>query len=102
MTSSLRIAARRMIPERDHRQARRPSQAGPGSPCDISLPLVESSDIRKAQSPLSSEGCEKSVEWGRAPETDSGWVGAGPDDDLDERLAAEDEAAFDRGAPHVM
>lgn len=42
------------------------------------------------------------MEWGRAPETDSGWVGAGPDDDLDERLAAEDEAAFDRGAPHVM
>ncbi|HET7094350.1 MAG TPA: hypothetical protein VFI22_12750 [Thermomicrobiales bacterium] len=42
------------------------------------------------------------MEFGRAPETDSGWVGAGPDDDLDERLAAEDAAGFDLAAPHVM
>ena len=34
-------------------------------------------------------------------ETDSGWIGAGPDDDLDERLAAEDET-IDLVRPHVM
>jgi len=39
--------------------------------------------------------------WRRTPETDSGWVGAGPDDDLDERLAAE-EGVGDRAGPHVM
>ncbi len=33
---------------------------------------------------------------------DSGWVGAGPDDDLDARLAAEEAAeVFDRRRPHV-
>jgi 5-phospho-D-xylono-1,4-lactonase len=42
------------------------------------------------------------MERGRTPETDSGWVGAGPDDDLDERLAAEDETELDLAAPHVM
>ncbi len=35
-----------------------------------------------------------------APEFDSGWVGADPDDDLDERMADEDEA-WDRAQPHV-
>lgn len=35
-----------------------------------------------------------------APEFDSGWVGAGPDDDLDERMALEDEE-WDRAQPHV-
>ena len=38
--------------------------------------------------------------WGRARETDSGWVGAGPDDDLDQRLASE-ESSFDLSQPHV-
>ena len=37
----------------------------------------------------------------RTHETDSGWVGADPDDDLDARLAAED-VAFDLSLPHVM
>lgn len=37
----------------------------------------------------------------RTHETDSGWVGADPDDDLDARLAAEDEA-FDLSRPHIM
>lgn len=32
---------------------------------------------------------------------DSGWVGASPDDDLDRRLATEEEP-FDLGRPHVM
>lgn len=35
-----------------------------------------------------------------APEFDSGWVGADPDDDLDERMAFEDEE-WDRDQPHV-
>ena len=38
--------------------------------------------------------------WGRARETDTGWLGADPDDDLDARLAAE-EARLDASAPHV-
>lgn len=37
---------------------------------------------------------------GRALETDSGWIGAGPDDDLDRRLAAEDDG-LDPAVPHV-
>lgn len=39
--------------------------------------------------------------WGRAGETDSGWVGADPDDDLDQRLATEEEP-FDLAQPHVL
>ena len=38
---------------------------------------------------------------GRWGETDSGWVGAGEDDDLDRQLLEEDDA-FDRGQPHVV
>jgi hypothetical protein len=37
----------------------------------------------------------------RANEIDSGWVGAGPDDDLDRQLLEEDDD-FDRSRPHVM
>lgn len=37
----------------------------------------------------------------RAREIDTGWVGAGADDDLDHRLAEEVDA-FDLGQPHVM
>lgn len=36
----------------------------------------------------------------RAPEFDSGWIGAGPDDDLDERMSLEDEE-WDRHRSHV-
>lgn len=36
----------------------------------------------------------------RAAEFDSGWVGAAPDDDLDERMAQEDEE-WDRAHPYV-
>lgn len=36
--------------------------------------------------------------WG---ETDSGWVGAGEDDDLDRQLLEEDDG-FDRGQPHAL
>lgn len=39
--------------------------------------------------------------WGRAWESDSGWVGADAADDLDARLAAEDEH-FDLRRPHVL
>lgn len=38
--------------------------------------------------------------WGRARETDSGWVGAGPDDGLDRLLEAEEEP-FDLRRSHV-
>ena len=38
--------------------------------------------------------------WGRMGETDSGWVGAAPDDDLDRRLEVEQEP-FDLARPHV-
>ncbi len=38
--------------------------------------------------------------WRRARETDSGWVGAGADDDLDRRLEAAEEP-FDLARPHV-
>jgi hypothetical protein len=36
----------------------------------------------------------------RSQETDTGWVGAGPDDDLDRRLEAE-EVPFDPTRPQV-
>ena len=34
-------------------------------------------------------------------ESDSGWIGAGEEDDLDRRLAAEEEP-FDSTRPHIM
>jgi hypothetical protein len=37
----------------------------------------------------------------RYNERDSGWVGAGPDDDLDRQLLEEDDA-FDRSQPHIL
>lgn len=42
------------------------------------------------------DGAIDLVDW-----SDSGWVGAGPEDDLDERLLAEDEPVDER-QPHVM
>ncbi|MCC6313313.1 MAG: hypothetical protein IT337_04830 [Thermomicrobiales bacterium] len=39
--------------------------------------------------------------WRRSEETDSGWIGAGADDDLDRRMADED-VALDLAQPHVM
>lgn len=39
--------------------------------------------------------------WGRARETDTGWVGAGPDDDLEQRLEA-DDLPFDPQQPHIQ
>ncbi len=39
--------------------------------------------------------------WERDQNVDTGWIGAGPDDDLDRRLAEEEEP-FDLSRPHVM